>query len=113
MIFFLAIVAYVAVMLGVGVWKSRTTKSQDDFMVAGRSVSTVYLVGTLVCTWIGSRIWQLVEQPRTVDSLCAQLVREFDVDAETCRTEVFALLADLRTEKLIRLSSGPGPEPGP
>ena len=43
-----------AVLLGVGVWKSRTTKSQDDFMVAGRSVSTWYLVGTLVCTWVGS-----------------------------------------------------------
>lgn len=54
MIFFLTIVAYVAVMLAVGVWKSRTTKTQDDFMVAGRSVSTWYLVGTLVCTWIGS-----------------------------------------------------------
>jgi solute:Na+ symporter, SSS family len=54
MLFLLTIVAYVAVLLGVGVWKSRTTKTQDDFMVAGRSVSTIYLVGTLICTWIGS-----------------------------------------------------------
>jgi len=54
MLFFLTIVVYVAVMLGVGIWKSRTTKTQDDFMVAGRTVSTWFLVGTLVCTWIGS-----------------------------------------------------------
>jgi SSS family solute:Na+ symporter/sodium/proline symporter len=54
MLFFLTIVLYVAVMLGVGLRKSRTTKTQDDFMVAGRKVSTWYLVGTLVCTWIGS-----------------------------------------------------------
>ena len=54
MIFFLTIAGYVAVMMAVGIWKSRTTKTQDDFMVAGRSVSTWYLVGTLVCTWIGS-----------------------------------------------------------
>src|SRR5512134_3009897 len=54
MLFFATIVLYVAVMLGVGVWKSRTTKTQDDFMVAGRTVSTLFLVGTLVCTWIGS-----------------------------------------------------------
>lgn len=52
--FFVTIVAYVGVLLGVGVWKSRTTKTQDDFMVAGRGVSTWYLVGTLICTWIGS-----------------------------------------------------------
>jgi SSS family solute:Na+ symporter/sodium/proline symporter len=54
MLFFLTIVIYVGVLLGVGVWKSRSTKTQDDFMVAGRTVSTWYLVGTLVCTWIGS-----------------------------------------------------------
>jgi SSS family solute:Na+ symporter/sodium/proline symporter len=54
MLFLATIVLYVAVLLGVGVWKSRTTRTQDDFMVAGRTVSTWYLVGTLVCTWIGS-----------------------------------------------------------
>jgi solute:Na+ symporter, SSS family len=54
MLFFATIIGYVTVLLGVGVWKSRTTKTQDDFMVAGRGVSTWYLVGTLVCTWIGS-----------------------------------------------------------
>jgi len=54
MLYFVTIVSYVAVLLAVGVWKSRTTKTQDDFMVAGRTVSTWYLVGTLVCTWIGS-----------------------------------------------------------
>ena len=54
MLFVTTIVAYVALLLGIGVWKSRTTKTQEDFMVAGRRVSTWYLVGTLVCTWVGS-----------------------------------------------------------
>jgi SSS family solute:Na+ symporter len=54
MLFFGTILAYIAVLLGIAVWKSRTTKTQDQFMVAGRSVSTWFLVGTLVCTWIGS-----------------------------------------------------------
>ena len=54
MFFFATILAYVAMLMGVGIWKSRTTKTPEDFMVAGRSVSTWYLVGTLVCTWVGS-----------------------------------------------------------
>ncbi|HJS56995.1 MAG TPA: sodium:solute symporter family protein [Vicinamibacteria bacterium] len=54
MLFFATIVGYFVVLMGVSVWKSRTTKTQDDFMVAGRSVPTWYLVGTLICTWIGS-----------------------------------------------------------
>ncbi len=35
-------------------WRSRAVKSHADFMVAGRSVPVLLLVGTLVCTWIGS-----------------------------------------------------------
>jgi SSS family solute:Na+ symporter/sodium/proline symporter len=54
MVFFATIVVYLTVLLGVAVWKSRTTKTQEDFMVAGRTVSTWFLVGTLVCTWVGS-----------------------------------------------------------
>jgi len=52
--FLVTILVYVAALLGVAVWKSRTTKTHDDFMVAGRSVPVLMLVGTLVCTWIGS-----------------------------------------------------------
>jgi SSS family solute:Na+ symporter len=54
MLFFATIVAYMTTLLAVAVWKSRSARTQDDFMVAGRTVSTWYLVGTLVCTWIGS-----------------------------------------------------------
>jgi SSS family solute:Na+ symporter len=48
------VILYVVALLGVGVYKSRSVKTQDDFMVAGRKTPTWLLVGTLVCTWIGS-----------------------------------------------------------
>jgi SSS family solute:Na+ symporter/sodium/proline symporter len=49
-----AIIVYLLFMIGVSVYKSRKVKTQDDFMVAGRGVTAAFLVGTLVCTWIGS-----------------------------------------------------------
>lgn len=49
-----AVVLYPLVLIGVGVWRSRSVESHEDFMVAGRDVSVAFLVGTLVCTWIGS-----------------------------------------------------------
>jgi SSS family solute:Na+ symporter/sodium/proline symporter len=49
-----AVILYVAVLLGVGLYKMRLVKTQDDFMVAGRRTGTFFLVTTLVCTWIGS-----------------------------------------------------------
>lgn len=53
-IYLAVVVLYVVVLLGVGLYKMRQVKSQDDFMVAGRKTTTFYLVMTLVCTWIGS-----------------------------------------------------------
>ena len=54
MIYAAVVLSYVLVLLGISIYKSRTVKSADDFMVAGRSVPVYMLVATLVCTWIGS-----------------------------------------------------------
>ncbi len=54
MIFLIVVVGYLIILMGISVYKSFMVKSQEDFMVAGRSVSTARLVGTLLCTWMGS-----------------------------------------------------------
>lgn len=54
MTYIVVVVVYVLVLLGISVYKSRSVKSSEDFMVAGRSVPVYLLVATLVCTWIGS-----------------------------------------------------------
>jgi SSS family solute:Na+ symporter/sodium/proline symporter len=54
MTYIVVVVAYVLMLLGISVYKSRTVKSDEDFMVAGRNVPVYMLVATLVCTWIGS-----------------------------------------------------------
>ncbi len=48
------IIAYLIILIGVGAWRSRRIKTQDDFMVAGRGLSARVLIGTLLATWIGS-----------------------------------------------------------
>jgi SSS family solute:Na+ symporter/sodium/proline symporter len=45
---------YPLILIGISFWRSRNVKSHADFMVAGRTVPVPLLVGTLVCTWIGS-----------------------------------------------------------
>ena len=48
------ILAYLLFLMGFNFYKSKKIKSQEDFMVAGRSLSLTKMVFTLVCTWIGS-----------------------------------------------------------
>ncbi len=50
----MVVILYPLLLVGVSVWRSRSVKSHEDFMVAGRQVPVALLVGTLVCTWIGS-----------------------------------------------------------
>jgi SSS family solute:Na+ symporter/sodium/proline symporter len=54
MIYVVVVTGYLAFLLAVSLYRSRQVKTQDDFMVAGRNVPWYFLVGTLVCTWIGS-----------------------------------------------------------
>jgi len=48
------IIAYMLVLMGFNFYRSKKVKSQDDMMVAGRSLSMRVMVFTLICTWIGS-----------------------------------------------------------
>jgi predicted deacylase len=43
----------------------------------------------------GAAIWELLETPRDVDSICTELQRSFDVSPERCRTTVDAFLLKL------------------
>ena len=50
---------------------------------------------------IASRIWELLEQPLDLDELVEKLMEEYEVDAETCRQDVQALLEDMQGRGLI------------
>jgi hypothetical protein len=52
---------------------------------------------------IGHRIWLLLEEPCAVDALCGRLCEEFDVSAETCRTDVLAFLHRLTETGLLEV----------
>ena len=52
---------------------------------------------------VGSEIWTAIEQPRRVDDICAALMQQFEVDADTCQREVLDFLNDLVERKLARI----------
>jgi len=54
MIYFGFILAYLILLIGVSLYRSRALRTEEDFMVAGRRLSTSFLIFTLIATWIGS-----------------------------------------------------------
>ncbi|MGZ8337108.1 MAG: PqqD family peptide modification chaperone, partial [Allosphingosinicella sp.] len=51
-----------------------------------------------------TRIWSLVEQPKTIAEIRDALVAEYEVDANTCETQLMDLLSELEGDKLIEIS---------
>ena len=72
-----------------------------EAVVLGLGTGTYYgLLG------IGSRIWELLQQPRTVAELRDVLVGEYEVDLETCQGDLIDFLEGLASEQLIEVKVG-------
>lgn len=58
----------------------------------------------------GATIWELLERPRTVGEVCAELIEQYEVDLAACQRDVLAFAADLVEAGLVetRPASGPG-----
>ena len=50
----------------------------------------------------GAAVWDFIAEARTEQSIVDHLLREFDVEAETCRRSVQTLMKRLRQDELAR-----------
>lgn len=53
---------------------------------------------------VSKRIWELIEQPTHVHSICQTLLSEFDVDNKDCEREVLDFATKLADMKIIRVN---------
>jgi trimethylamine:corrinoid methyltransferase-like protein len=50
---------------------------------------------------VGSRIWELVETPRTMPDICTTLCKEYDVSHEKCTKEVLDFIIEMTEKNII------------
>jgi hypothetical protein len=64
---------------------------------------------------VGARIWSMIETPRAIGEVCDALTAVYEVDAETCQSDVLDLFTALHTEGLIEIMppAPASPPPGP
>jgi len=51
---------------------------------------------------VGTVIWQRLQNPSTIASLCEELTREYDVTPLQCEAEVSALIQQLAAHHLVK-----------
>lgn len=52
---------------------------------------------------VGTRVWSLIQEPKTVIQLRDLLMSEYDVEPEQCERELKALLGELADKELVNL----------
>lgn len=54
---------------------------------------------------IGLKVWELLDQARSVDAVCGALAPEFEVSLEQCRADVITFLDRLERAGLVEPAS--------
>ena len=54
---------------------------------------------------VGTRIWTLLKEPRSVEQLRDTLLNEYQVDAALCERDLLDLLGKMKSEGLIEVRS--------
>jgi hypothetical protein len=83
--------------------------ANPDAMTSSVGIETVILHFTAGTYFgldeVGTRIWELVQQPRPVREIRDALLEEYDVDEERCDQAVRSLLASLAEHGLITVDA--------
>lgn len=53
---------------------------------------------------VGSRIWEIIDEPTKVSLVIETLIKEFEVDKEECEKTVINFLSELSYAELIKVS---------
>jgi hypothetical protein len=52
---------------------------------------------------VGSRIWRLIQEPKSVSAICDDVVATYEVDRQRCCDDVLVLLRNLSNAGLIEI----------
>lgn len=59
---------------------------------------------------VGALVWELLQQPRTVDEIVDVVSSQYNVDREQCERDVRALISELAQRSLVEAASPPDPQ---
>jgi hypothetical protein len=58
---------------------------------------------------VGARIWELVQEPRSVVEIRDTILEEYEVEEEQCQNDLLQLLREMETHGLIEVRDAKNP----
>ena len=53
---------------------------------------------------VGSFVWNLLEDPHTIEAICEAVTAEYEVERERCKEDIEEMVSELADKGLVRLS---------
>jgi len=51
---------------------------------------------------VGTRVWELAQEPHSLEEICRTILEAYDVDEERCRADIRELITELIELDLVR-----------
>jgi hypothetical protein len=56
-------------------------------------------------TETGSRVWDLLDEPRTAEEVCARMCREYEISPADCRAELDAFVLEMQKHGALAVTA--------
>lgn len=53
---------------------------------------------------IGAQIWNMLEEEKSIEDICASLCEKYDVEASVCQRDVIRFLENMHEQKIIEIA---------
>jgi len=77
-----------------------STRLDDETVLLELNKGTYYGLNS-----VGSVIWELVQQPKSIENVYFAVLNQYSVDSETCRRDVLRVIEELEGAGLVELKS--------
>jgi len=75
-----------------------STTIDDETVILHESAGKYYGLND-----VGTFIWELLEEPRTIKEICEEVTAEYDVGYERCKNDVKEVISELVEKGLVQL----------
>jgi len=75
-----------------------STRLDDETVLLELKKGTYYGLNA-----VGTLIWEMVQQPQSIEALYCAVVERYDVEPETCKRDVLRLIEEMQVAGLVEI----------
>ena len=75
-----------------------STRLEDETVLLELKKGTYYGLNA-----VGTLIWEMVQQPQSIEALYCAVVERYDVEPETCKRDVLRLIEEMQVAGLVEI----------